>query len=45
MIFSLSVYALECGLSDANKDLFYEQLHAVTAKIPVSEFLTPSGLW
>ena len=31
----LSVYAPQCGLSDSVKDLFYDQLRAVAAKIPV----------
>ena len=39
----LSVYASQCFLSDSDKDLLYIQLCAVTAKIPVSEFLTPCG--
>ena len=30
----LSVYAPQCGLSDSVKDLFYDQLRAVTAMIP-----------
>ena len=34
----LSVYAPQCGLSDPVKDLFYDQLRAVTAMIPASEF-------
>ena len=34
----LSVYAPQCCLRDADKDLFYNQLRAVTAKIPPSEF-------
>ena len=41
----LSFYAPQCGLSDADKDLFYDQLGAVTAKIPASELLTPCGDW
>ena len=27
-------------ISDVDKDLFFDQLHAVTAKIPGSEFLS-----
>ena len=41
----LSVYAPQCGLSDSAKDLFYDQLRAVTAMIPASEFLIPCGDW
>ena len=41
----VSVHAPQCGLSDADKDLFYDQLRAVTAKIPASELLTPCGDW
>ena len=41
----LSVYTPQCGLSEANKDLFYDQLRAVTSKIPASEFLTPCSDW
>ena len=41
----LSVYAPQRGLSDKVKDLFFDQLHAVTAKIPGSEFLIPCGDW
>ena len=39
----LSVYAPQSGLSDEVKHLFFDQLHAVTARIPVSEFLIPCG--
>ena len=39
----LSVYAPQCGLSDEVKDLFFDQLHAVTTRIPASEFLIPCG--
>ena len=39
----LSVYAPQSGLSDVDKDLFFDQLRAVTARIPRSEFLIP--LW
>ena len=28
-----------------SKDLFFDQLHAVTARIPASEFLIPYGDW
>ena len=41
----LSVYAPQSGLSDEIKDLFFDQLHAVTARIPASEFLIPCGDW
>ena len=41
----LSVYAPQSGLSDEVKDLFFDQLRAVTARIPVSEFLIPCGDW
>ena len=41
----LSVYAPQCGLSDSVKDLLYDQLRAVTAMIPASEFLIPCGDW
>ena len=41
----LSVYAPQCGLSDEVKDLFFDQLHAVTARIPASEFLITCGDW
>ena len=34
----LSVYAPQSGLSDEFKDLFFDKLHAVTAKIPASDF-------
>ena len=33
------------GLSDEVKDLFFDQLRAVTARIPASEFLIPCGDW
>ena len=39
----LSVYAPQSGLSDEVKDLFFDQLHAVTARIQGSEFLIPCG--
>ena len=41
----LSVYALQSGLSDEVKDLFFDQLCAVTVKIQGSEFLIPCGDW
>ena len=34
----LSIYVPQCGLSDSVKDLFFDQLRAVSAMIPVSEF-------
>ena len=39
------MYAPQSGLIDEVKDLFFDQLHAVTARIPASEFLTPCGDW
>ena len=33
----LSVYAPQSGLSDGFKDLFFDQLRAVTARIPISD--------
>ena len=41
----LPVCALQSGLSDEVKDLFFDQLRAVTARIPASEFLIPCGDW
>ena len=41
----LSVYVLQSGLSDEVKDLFFNQLRAVTARIQGSEFLIPCGDW
>ena len=41
----LSVYAPQSGPSDEVKDLFFDQLRAVTARIPASEFLIPCGDW
>ena len=41
----LSVYAPQSVLGDVDKDLFFDQLHAVTARIPRSEFLMPCGNW
>ena len=37
----LFVYAPQSGLRDEVKDLFFDQLRAVTARIPGSEFLIP----
>ena len=39
----LSVYAPQSGLSDEVKVLFFDQLRAVTARIPASEFFIPCG--
>ena len=36
----LSVYSPQSGLSDIDKDLFFDQLRSVTARIPRSELLT-----
>ena len=33
----LSVYAPQSGLSDGVKDLFFDQLHTVTARIRISD--------
>ena len=43
----MSFYDRQCGLSDAVKDLFYDQLHerAVTTVIPAWESLIPCGGW
>ena len=41
----LSVYAPQSGLSDVDKDLFFDQLRAVTAGIPRPEILIPYGDW
>ena len=41
----LSVYVPQCGLSESVKDPFSDQLRAVTAMIPASEFLIPCGDW
>ena len=41
----LSVYAPHSGLNDEVKDLFFDQLRAVTTRIPASEFLIPCGDW
>ena len=45
MVTFLSVFAPQSGLSDEVKDLFFDQLRAVTARIPASEFLIPCGDW
>ena len=45
MVTLLSVYAPQSGLSDVDKDLFFDQLRAVTARIPRSELLIPCGDW
>ena len=39
----LSVYAPQSSLSDIDKDLFFDKLRALTARIPRSEFLIPCG--
>ena len=41
----LSVYAPQIGLNDEVKDLFFDQLRAVIARILASEFLTSCGDW
>ena len=41
----LSVYAPQSGSSDVDKDLFFDQLRVVTARIPRYEFLIPCGEW
>ena len=41
----ISVYAPQQGRPAAEKDRFYDQLHAVAAKIPLSEVLIPLGDW
>ena len=43
MVTFLSVYAPQSGLSDEVKDLFFDQLRAMTARIPASEFMIPCG--
>ena len=35
----------QSGLSDVDKDLFFDQLRAVTTRIPGSELLIPCGNW
>ena len=39
------MYAPQSGLSDEVKDLFFDHLRAVTARIPGSKFLIPCGDW
>ena len=39
------MYAPQQGRPGAEKDRFYDQLHAVTAKIPLSEVFIPLGDW
>ena len=41
----LSVYAPQSDQSDEVKDLFFDQPHVMTARIPASEFLIPCGDW
>ncbi|XP_045174424.2 craniofacial development protein 2-like [Mercenaria mercenaria] len=41
----LSVYAPQSGLSETEKERFYDQLQGVVTKIPASEILVPSGDW
>ena len=41
----ISVYAPQCGLPEAVKDSFYDQLQSLVAKIPASETLIPLGDW
>ena len=45
MLSLLSVYAPKCGLSDSVKDLYYDQLRAVTAIIQASESPSPCSDW
>ena len=45
LLMSTTCYSYHCGLSDEVKDLFFDQLQAVTARIPASEFLIPYGDW
>ena len=45
MVTFLSVYAPQSGLSDEVKNRFFDQLRAVTARIPASEYLIPCGDW
>ena len=45
MLNILSIYAPQSGLSDTEKDNFYDQLRGVTAEIPASELLLPCGDW
>ena len=39
------MYAPQSGLSDEVKDLFFDQLDAMTARIPGSEFLILCKNW
>ena len=41
----LSVYAPQSGLSEVAKDLFFDQLRAVNARIPIYKFLILCGDW
>ena len=41
----LSVYAPQVGLSEAEKERFYDCLQSTVAKIPASEILIPVGDW
>ena len=41
----LSVYAPQSGLSDEVKDLFLDQVRAVTARLPGYKFPIPCGNW
>ena len=45
MVTFLSLYAPQSSLSDEVKDQFFDQLRAMTARIPGSEFLIPCGDW
>ena len=51
MIIGMSVFVFVCmyvpqvGLSDAEKDRFYQMLQCAIAKVPASEQLTISGDW
>ena len=45
MLNILSIYAPQSGLSDTEKDNFYDQIRAVTTEIPASELLLPCGDW
>ena len=41
----LSLYAPQSAQSDEIKDMFFDQLRALTARIPASELLIPCGDW
>ena len=41
----ISVYAPQIGLSEDDKDRFYDQLRGAVSKIPASEILIPLGDW